>query len=335
MAGITISVSSEVMQSRFGNLQDPLCSYIESRAEVYEQELDLYKEVFSEVDSKHYGEAYSGETELEDLLPVGENGAYPNSDFQEGYSKTIRNMTFKGQFSISREAIDDDVLGTLKKKPEKLLKSYYRGKARLMARMIGEALQGNASFTANGFPFSTVGADGVCVFSGSHAPKVSGGNQCNVYSDSFSSSALFAAIQKMQNLKDDNGNTLNINPNAILISNKNASLKQSVLEVVSSLQKPGTANNDNNVLFGNLKVLCSPYLNDYLGALSAPWVLLDTSYIEDNDCNILQNRINLELKSIISHVNDANVWQAYARYGVGFVDFRGMLACGVTGASSM
>lgn len=334
MASPVITVSSGVLQSIFGQMQDPLCSYIESRAEVIEKEEAVFDEIFREVKSTHYAEGYSYETELADMLPVGENGAYPQTGYQEGYPKTIHNMTFKNAFAFSREAIDDNVLTSIQKKPDKLLRSYYRGRARMKARMIGEALQGNASFSVNGFNFSTVGADGVCVFSGSHAPKVRGANQCNVYSDAFTPAALFAATVKMQNLKDDDGNTLDLNPDTIIIPNNNASLKQSVFEVVSSLQKPGTANNDNNVLFGNFKVVVSAYLNDYLGSLTAPWILMDSRYNQENDCNIYQDRVPLEIRSELGD-NDENIWKAYARYGLGFVDFRAMLACGVTGASSM
>lgn len=334
MAGVVISVAAEVMKSRFGMLQAPLRSYIVNRASIIEKEEAAFKKVFREDKSTHFAETYSYETDMDDMLPVGEGGAYPNTSFQEGYPKTIRSMVFKSQFSITREAVDDDQLGSLKTKPEKLLRAYYRTRARLMARAIGEAMQGNTSFSINGFSFDTTSADGVCLFSASHAPKVSGSNQSNLYSDAFSHANLFKAVQRMRNLKDDNGNVIGVRPNAILIPDNNAALTQEVLEVVSSMQKPGTDYNNNNVLFGNFEVITSAYLNDFTGAITAPWFLLDTDYNELNDGSIFLDRTDLEIKSDIGP-NDNNLWKGYARFGVGFADFRQIMALGVTGASPM
>ena len=45
-------------------------------------------------------------------------------------------------------------------------------------------------------------------------------------------------------------------------------------------------------------------------------------FIELNDGPIFQDRVPLEVKSIIDTNNDNNVWQGRARFGAGFVDWR-------------
>ena len=334
MANIVITEASGQLPALFGDIQEPLCSYIEHRAEIIEAEEKAMFKIFRQTKSTHFAEGYRYETEMDDMLPVGENGAYPTTGYQEGYPQTIYNETFKQSFAISQEAIEDNVLTTIQRKPEKLLRAYYRGRARLLARMIGEALQGHDSFVVNGRPFKTTCSDGQNVFSSSHPLKVKGGTQSNVYSDAFSASSLFAGMTAMQNQKDDNGNTLGISPDTILIGNNNPNLKKTVIEVVASMQSPGTANNDINPVFGNFEIVIAPYLNDFLGSLASPWILFDSKYNQDNDGNVYQDRVPLTIKSDVG-ANDENIWKARARYGVGFVDYRQMMAFGVTGANSL
>lgn len=332
---LVMTEASGRLKALYGNIQEPLASYIEHRAETIEQEESIAFKLFDKRSSNHFAENYRSETEMDDMIAVGENGSYPRTGYQEGYDKTIRNTTYKNAFGISRELMDDNILTSLQKKPDKLLRSYYRGRARELAAAIGNALQGNTSYTINGWEHSTVCADGQCVFSTSHAPKVSGSNQSNLYADAFSEAALFAGITKMQNLKDDNGNTLSIVPDTIVIPNSNPSLKMAVIKAIASLKESGTGYNAINPLFGNLEIITWGYLNDFIGSTNtAPWILFDSKYNRENDGNIYQDRVDLEIRSELGE-NDENIWKAYARYGYGFVDFRQMMAFGITGGSSL
>lgn len=333
---ITVTIGSGVLQSEFGKLQAPLASYIEQFGGIQSDEEKLWDKVFVKRKSDHWGEAYSGETDVEDMVPVGESGDYPSTSFQESYSKIIENVTFKQSIRISQEAIEDGKLTDLKKKADKLTRGYHRGKARLMAAMVGNALQGNASFSIKNWAFDTKCADGQCVFYSAHAPKVYGANQSNVYADAFSADNLFKAVLKMQDLKDDNGNTIGVKPDTIIIPSYNAALVKAVLVAIGSLQVPGSGNNDVNPLFGNFNVLVSNYLNDFVnkGASNPPWILLDSTYNEECDGNIYQERVALNVRSELAD-NDDNVWKARARYGLGFKDWRQMMAFGVTGGSSL
>lgn len=52
-------------------------------------------------------------TEMGDFQPVGENGAYPDTDFQEGFSKTLEHMTFLNRFSVTQEMVEDNKIGLM------------------------------------------------------------------------------------------------------------------------------------------------------------------------------------------------------------------------------
>lgn len=328
---VILSEASGRLKALYGDVQKPIASYLEHRAEDIEKQESILFKIFDKRPSTHFAENYRAETEMDEMKPVGENGAYPSTGYQEGYDKTITNVTYKNSFAVSREMMDDNVMTALGKRPDKLLRSYYRGRARDMAAMIGNALQGNTTYSRNDWKFSTVCADGKCQFATDHKPAVSGAKQSNLYAADFSLDNLFAGITAMQNLKDDNGNTLNLAPTGIMIPNL-PGLKMDVITAIASLKQAGNANNDMNPLFGNLNIYISPYLNDFIAAGSKPWILIDEHYKENGDCAIYQERVELEVRSEMGN-HDENQWLAYARYGLGFVDFRGLMAFGVPGGS--
>lgn len=335
---VVLSEASGQLKALYGDVQKPIAAMLEHRAEDIEKQESMLFKAYKKKTSNHFAENYRSTTEMDEMMPVGENGAYPFSGFQEGYDKTIYNVTYKGGFGISRELMDDNVMTALGEKPEKMLRAYYRGRARNMAAMIGYALQGKETYTRNGWKFDTKGADGKCVFAKDHAPKVSGETQSNLYKDAFNSETLFAACMKMSTQKDDDGNTLSLHPSAILLPTLDPKLVHDVTTVVASFKQAENANNGINPLYGALNIYTCSYLNDFVQPIiedgGSPWILLDETYIQDADVAIYQERCDLEIRSELGN-NDENLWKAYARYGLGFVDFRGMMAFGVTTGSSL
>lgn len=330
---VILNEQSGELKALYGEVQEPVASYLEHRAEDIEKEEAIAFKIFDKRSSNHRIENYRSETEMDEMLPVGENGAYPSTGYKEGYDKSIVNVTYKNSFAISREMMDDNVLNTLGKNPDKLLRSYYRGRARDMFALIGNALQGNETYVRNGWKFNAQCADGACVFATDHKPKVFGEDQCNVFSDELTEDSLFAAMVRMRNLKDDNGNTLNLCPTGILIPSV-ASLEKKVYEIIASYQTPGSSNNAINPLMGCLNIYVAPYLNDFIGTQTAPWILIDENFNRNADGAIYQERVELEITSRLGD-HDENEWRAYARYGIGVVDFRCMLAGGVSHGKSL
>ena len=129
----------------------------------------------------------------------------------------------------------------------------------------------------------------------------------------------------MQNIKGDNGELLGVAPDTIWIPN-DAALKDAVFSAVGADKEPTSGNNAFNYQFGRWNIIVDPYLTAALADMGKssekPFFLLDSKFIELNDGPIFQDRVPLEVKSIIDTNNDNNVWQGRARFGAGFVDWR-------------
>lgn len=333
MAHITFSEGSGLADSVFGKSQAPIRRFIEKRAEAFEAE-SIAKVLFDMNKSKNYGEKLTGFTAMDDFQVAGENGAYPVTGMQEGYSKLLEHVTFKNSFSISREMVDDAKVVDLRRKPEGFVTSYYRTRERFAAALIGGALSGASSVKFAGGTFSTLGADGEKVFSANHKTKIKGTTFANVFSDEFSADALGKLEVMMQNTVGENGEILDLAPDTIVIPNDFAT-KKAVFAAIGADRDPETANNGFNYLFGRWNVIVWPYLNQYVSGSTVPWVLFDSDYNKSVGTNVWFDRIDLEVRSRIDENTDANVWRGYARFIAGFNDWRGMYAGGVSGASAL
>ena len=326
MPGIVISEASARNHALFGELQYPLASFLEKRAEAIGQG-SIANKITRKVKSTHRKEGYAGMTTMGDFLPTPENGDYPHTDFEVAYAKDIENITWKNSFSVSREMIDDSNFKEIFKRASSMMTDFERTKEKFFMQLLGTALQGKTRFANNKIEFKTTAYDGLCMFDKNHKGKVSNKKICNAFSDAFSEEALGAAATAMQNFTDENGNPLAIQPDTILIPNDHE-LKKAVFAAIGSEKVPGSGNNDYNYLFQNWNVLVSPYLNLFLANGAKPWVILDSKMIQNEDIFIMQEREALNVTSLVER-NDANSFNGRCRFGGGFVDFRGMVAGGV------
>lgn len=327
--GITFTVGSGVADSIFGKSQAPIQMFLEARGEAFEQASPL-KQLFSMGSSKSWGEKITGMTAMEGFQAVGENGAYPADEMEEGYSKTLEHMTWKDSFSISREAVEDGKLMDLKKKPQGFIKGYHRTRELYGAAMYAGAIQGKSKISFRGREFGLLGADGKPLFAKDHPAKVKGDKQCNLFSDAFSASALGKLETRMQNFKGDNDNILDVAPTTILIPN-DADAKEAVFAAIGADKDPATANNAFNYQFGRWNVVCWTYLNQFLAKGDTfPWVLLDDVFNEQYGGAVWYDRTELDVRSEIA-ANDANVWKGFSRFVAGFADWRFAAVGGVAG----
>lgn len=332
---IVISISSRVVDSIYGNSQAPIRSYVMKRAEAFEQE-SLLPKLFRMERSRHWAEQYGGETAMENFVPVGEGGSYPLTGFEESFQKTLVNETWKQSFAITRELVDDAQLGKMKQRANKLMTSYYRTREMFGRSLYAGGLLGT-EVQIGGKKFSTASADGKKLFATNHIAKVKGNQQSNAFAGEFTAANLDAVETMMQNTKGDNGELLAIAPDTILIPN-DAALKRKVFEVVGADKDPDSGDNGFNFQFGRWNVIVDPYITmalQQLGVQTAPWILLDSKFIQENDGAIWQDRVKLELSSEIDDNNDNNKWKGYARFTGGFVDWRFAAAGGVSGGTAL
>lgn len=332
MANITFTEGSGLNDSIFGKSQEPIKMFIEKRGEAFEQ-ASMIKELFLMVSSNNWAEKYTTMTAMQGFQPVGENGNYPVDGMQEGFAKTIENMTWKDSFSLSREMIDDGKLMDLKKQPAAFTAGYYRTRERFGAALLAGAASSTATVKFGDKAFSTIGADGKGLFAKDHPSKLGKKTQSNQFSDAFSNEALAAMESAMQDFRGDAGEVLDVVPQTILIPN-DYKLKMDVFAAIGADKDPDTSNNGFNFNFGRWNVIIWPYLNEFLAAGLKPWILMDGRYNQENGCAIWQDRVNLEVRSELAG-NDANLWKGYARFSAGFNDWRGFAIGGISGGTQL
>nr|DAH38063.1 MAG TPA: Major capsid protein [Caudoviricetes sp.] len=331
MAQIILSESSNMANSLYGEIQAPIASFLERKDEAWmHDESNIATKIFKRVNSTHHSEAFTGLGTVDTFAPVGENGAYPQGGLDQGYVQTLAAETWKGSFAISEEMMEDKMDSVLVGKPQGFLDDYHRKRSAFFAGLLGSAIKNLAAYTVDKRKFSTLCADGSKLFAAAHAPKTKGGNQCNAFTDAFSSTALGKLATNMQNLCDDDGNMLTLNPDTIIIPNI-AGIKEEVFGVLGAHNDSNTAaGNKFNYLFGGWNVLIWNELNKYCtGDSNTPWILMDSQYNKRYDGAIDLMRKDLTVKSEIAH-NDANVWKGRARFTGGFVDFRCFAAGGLS-----
>ena len=333
MANITFSEGSGLADSIFGKSQAPIRRFIEQRAEAREA-MSMVPELFDVSTSKRWAEKFTSLTAMDGFKPVGENGAYPVDGMQEGFSKTLEHEVWKDSFTISREMVDDARLVDLKHRPDNFIQAYYRTRERFGAALYAAAMKKQNSFSFEGKSFDAKCADGKPLFDKTHPSRVKGGSQSNLFADSFSNAALGALETAMQNFRGDNGEILDVAPDTILIPNDGA-LKSAVFAAIGADKSPDTSNNGFNYNYGRWTVIVWPQLLEFLGAGSAPWVLLDSRYNKSYGGAVWLDRKPLEVHSHVDNGNDANVWQGYARFIAGFVDWRFAACAGVTGGDTL
>ena len=331
MPEIILSESNQTLNALYGDFQAPIVSHIEELCEAW-QEQEIAPLIFREQKIETFAGGYTSTTAMNDWAPVGENGAHPSNGFQEGFSKIIQDMTWKSQFGVSQEMVEDQQLGRALKDTTKFVNSYYRTKERFFANLLGTAATGGTSVTLNGKVFDATSADGLALFHKEHKGKVSGKKMSNKFADAFSGGAWGKMLTAYQNLEGENGEILGLCPDTLIIPN-DTEMKDEAYAWVNSHNTPGSGNNDANPLYGNQRIIVWPYLNQFIGT-TKPWFIMDSKFNAEADGAVYQNRLDMVIRSVLGD-NDENIWKGRARFAGGFVDWRCLMGGGMTGGSTL
>lgn len=342
MANIIFSINSNLNNSVYGNSQAPIKALIEKRAEAFEEQ-SVRPKLFKVIKTNTWAVKFTGMTAMDGPKPVGENGPYPQDGYQEGFSKIIEHDTWKDQFSVTQEMIEDTNFTELAKRPAAFTAAYYRRMEDFAAMMFGGAIDNGAAATAGkaSMTFATrkydlTGADGLPLFATAHPSKTqSGYTQSNRFTGALDETNLTKLETRMQMFTDDDGNILNVAPDTIIIPNI-AALKEAAFVAVGSEQKPGGGNNDLNIQMGRWNIIVWPYLNRWIGATNtAPWILMDSKYVQQYDAAVWANRVENKITSYLDESTDANVWKMRCRFGAGFNDWRAFAVANIAGATTI
>jgi len=333
MAGIIFSKGSGINDSIYGKSQAPIKMFLEKKAEAFEAG-SVTDKLFLMDKSSNYGEKLTSLTSTNGFSPVGEGGANPIDEMQEGYSKVLEHETWKDSFRITQEMVEDSKLLDLKKQPTGFINGYMRTREQFGAALIAGAIKGT-SINFKGKNFSTTCNDGLSMFDKSHTSKLGKATQSNKFAGAFSNDNLIKLECKMQDFRDDNNNVLAISPKTIIIPN-DATLKRDVFAAIGADKDPATANNGFNYTFGRWTVVVWQYLNQFMDlSTDKPWILADGDYNEEAGGAVWLDRVDLSVKSYIDENTDDNIWKGRARFIAGFNDWRSMAVGGITGGTAL
>ena len=240
---------------------------------------------------------------------VGEVSYQSNS---QGYDTVITPLEFTSGFQVERKLYDDDQYNIMDQKPSGLADAWMRTRQTDGASIFNNAFSVLGQFYVN--------SENVALCSNSHtttndAADTSSGFD-NLVTTSLSAAALAAARVQMVNFRDDRGNGMPVTPDEIMIS---ASANYEVAyEIVASMGKVDSMNNNRNVHEGAYKIIEWNYLTDVDN-----WFLMDSRLRKES--LIWTDRIPVEMAYIEDFDTLVAKWRGYGRYGLGHRDWRWML----------
>lgn len=230
-------------------------------------------------------------------------GAIEYDDLEQGFKTTYTHVEFVKGFSIERKLVDDDLYNIINQRPRALAISAMRSREKDAASVFN-----------NAFSASYLGADAVALC-GSHPLSPSNAStHSNAGSTALSYDAIIATRKLMRSFVDDRGELVNIMPDTLIVPPE---LENTAWEILESVNKPDTANNNGNyVRSTGISLIVWDYLTD-----ANNWFLAD-SMLAGMYLNWF-DRVPLEFAmDPTSDFNLISKWRGYMRYSYGWSDWR-------------
>lgn len=332
MAQIIFGKMSGLNDSIYGKSEAPIKAFLEENVKAY-TEKSFVETVFKMVDSDNYAEKFTSLTGLaQGFMPVGEGGAYPKDERQEGYDKVLEHETWKDSFTITQEMIEDSKILDLNRTGARgFIDAYMLTREKYGAAFLVGAVSGTKT-TFRGITVDCTCNDGLSLFSNAH-PSITGNGavQSNKFQNEFSAEALGLVETAMQNYTDDNGDILTVAPDTIIIPN-DAALKNKVFAAIGADKDPNTSNNGFNYQYGRWTVIVCPYLNKLP---KNAWMLYDSKYNDSYNGLLFLDRIPLTVTSYVDENTDNCVWKGRSRFVCGANDWREIAVAGISGGTNL
>ena len=264
---------------------------------------EQHKEIFETEASER---SFEEETKLSGFSasPVKNEGsaiAYDNA--QEAWTARYNHETIAQGFSITEEAMEDNLYDSLSNR-------YTKALARAMAYTKQVKA---ASILNNGFSASFAGGDGVALFSTSN-PLVSGGVNSNTSSTNadLNETSLEAAVIQIAGWTDERGLLIAAKPRKLIVPPQ---LQFVATRLLDTNLRVGTTDNDINAIKNNGSIPEGYTVNNYLTDTNAWFLLTDVP-------NGLKHFERVPLAtSMDGDFDTGNVrYKARERYSFGFSD---------------
>jgi hypothetical protein len=261
-----------------------------------------HKEIYETETSER---SFEEETKLSGFsaAPVKNEGsaiAYDNA--QEAWTARYNHETIALGFSITEEAMEDNLYDSLSGRYTKAL-----------ARAMAYTKQIKAAAVLNNGFSNQIGGDGVTLFSASH-PLISGGVNSNVPATpaDLNETSLEAAVIQIAAWTDERGLLIAAKPKKLIVP---PALQFVATRLLETEQRPGTTDNDLNALKSNGSIPGGYTINHFLTDTNA-WFL--TTDVPNGMKHFVRSPLATSMDGDFDTGNSR--YKARERYSFGFSD---------------
>lgn len=310
-----------------GKWENPLRMIIQNESDICAKNDDLAKALFSMSKSKHFGESFVAQDEFDIFAPTAEGGAAPQDTYKEVADKFLKHSTFKKQFRITQEMMEDSLTSQMEMKARKFVRSYYRTRNLFASNILVGATGTAVSFgpTGNVKTFDTTTADKKPLFSKEHED---GSNRMHYILGSGKSlevavieAIISAAVDKVRNMKDSNGLSMGYTANQIVIPSNDPKLEAAVKKVLGSefgSGEGGLLSGAINLHYGNWELVVNPMWQRTV-MTSHPMIISSTTARDNLAGGVFLNRKPLTMSAHVDQNTDDYIWNGNSRFTAGFV----------------
>jgi hypothetical protein len=268
---------------------------------------EQHKEIYETETSER---SFEEETKLSGFTAAGvknEGAPIQYDNAQEAFTARYTHVTIAQGFSLTEEAIEDNLYDSLSARYTKAL-----------ARSMAYTKQVRAaSVLNNGFSASFPGGDGVALFATDH-PLVSGGTNSNepATGSDLNETSLEAAVIQIAQWTDERGLLIAAKPKKLIVPPQ---LQFVATRLLETELRTGTADNDINALKNNGSIPEGYTVNNYLTDTNAWFLTTDVP-------NGMKHFVRTPLSnSMDGDFDTGNVrYKSRERYSFGFSDPLGM-----------
>ncbi len=225
----------------------------------------------------------------------------------QGYDTTATHVEFASGVQVERKLFDDDQYNIMDQRPRGLATAAQRTRQKHGARILNNAFSVDSFFYNN--------SEGVALCSNSHT-TTSGASTAsgfdNLGTAALTATAVAAARIQMVGYRDDRANRISVMPNEIWIP---PDLYEEAFEIVSSMGKVDTANNNRNVHEGAYTIKEWNYLTD-----TNNWFMTDSA-LRGQSVHWI-DRVPVEFAFAEDLDTLIAKWRGYTRYANAWTDWR-------------
>lgn len=288
----------------FGDLLDPRFQKIFN--EQYEQLPDMLNSLYTF--ENHNGRddmKWSSVGTVPDFEEFTGNVNYNSQN--EGYDTIALAKEYTNGIQISRKLFDDDQYNIMDQRPRALATAAQRTRQKHGAQLLNNAFSVDNTFATN--------SEGVALCSDSHT-TTSGASTASGFDNkgtsALSATAVASARTQMVGYRGDQAERISIIPDEIWIPNN---LYEEAFEIVNSMGKLDTNNNNRNVHEGQYKIVEWNYLTD-----NNNWFMADSTMRKQSVFWV--DRVGLEFAMAEDFDTFIAKWRSYMRYTSAWTDWR-------------